>query len=237
VGGTPRLAAVSFRIPQSEFRIFLMGRRALPKIDPAVDWSGHFLSLDSLPSPWSAVELFGREAPLEIEVGSGKGLFLQNAALKNPDHIFLGVEVSLKYARFTAARLAKRQLENARIVHGDALRAFRELIPIDSLRAVHVYFPDPWWKARHHKRRVLNEAFLQDLVRTLEPGGRLHFWTDVREYFDASLKLIAERTPLVGPLKVPEATPEHDLDYRTHFERRTRLHDEPVYRAEFEKRA
>jgi tRNA (guanine-N7-)-methyltransferase len=100
---------------------------------------------------------------------------------------------------------------------------------------VHVYFPDPWWKARHHKRRVLNEAFLTDVVRTLEPDGKFHFWTDVREYYDATLALVASRTPLVGPLDVPEAVPQHDLDYRTHFERRTRLHEEPVYRAEFTK--
>jgi tRNA (guanine-N7-)-methyltransferase len=214
-----------------------MGRRALPKIDPALDWSGHFRAVADLPSPWSVTELFGRESPLEIEVGSGKGLFLQNAARSCPEHCFLGIEVSLKYARFAAARLAKLGIKNALAVHGDALRLFRELVPADSLAAVHVYFPDPWWKARHHKRRILNEAFLKDVARTLLPAGRLHFWTDVRSYFDATLKLIAEHTPLVGPLEVPVSLPEHDLDYRTHFERRTRLNDEPVYRAEFVKSA
>jgi tRNA (guanine-N7-)-methyltransferase len=213
-----------------------MGRRALPKIDPSLDLSGHLLTVESLPAPWSASELFGREAPLEIEVGSGKGLFLQNAALMCSEHDFLGIEVSRKYARFTAARLAKREITNARAVHGDGLRVFRELVPANSLAAVHVYFPDPWWKVRHHKRRVLNEAFLKDVVRTLEPEGRLHFWTDVQEYFDATLQLIAEKTPLVGPMEVPETPSEHDLDYRTHFERRTRLSDQPVYRAEFVKR-
>ncbi len=214
-----------------------MGRRALPKIDPTLDLSGHLLTVDQLPAPWSVSELFGREAPLEIEVGSGKGLFLQNAALAHPEHNFLGVEVSRMYARFTAARLAKRAIANARAVHGDGLWVFRELVPADSLTAVHVYFPDPWWKARHHKRRVLNEAFLKDVVRTLEPEGRLHFWTDVQAYYDATLELIAEKTPLVGPLEVPETPSEHDLDYRTHFERRTRLNEQPVYRAEFVKRS
>ena len=213
-----------------------MGRRALPKIDPSLDLSGHLLTVESLPVPWSASELFGREAPLEIEVGTGKGLFLQNAALSDPQHDFLGIEVSFKYARFTAARLAKRGISNARAIHGDGLRLFRELVPADSIAAVHVYFPDPWWKARHHKRRVLNEAFLKDVVRTLQPEGRLHFWTDVQDYYNGTLELIAEKTPLVGPMEVPETPSEHDLDYRTHFERRTRLSEQPVYRAEFVKR-
>jgi tRNA (guanine-N7-)-methyltransferase len=213
-----------------------MGRRALPKIDPTVELSKHFRTVEELVgAPWDPTALFGREAPLEIEVGSGKGLFLQNAALAHPEHNFLGIEVAFKYARFIAYRLAKRNILNAIAVHGDGLRLFREWIPTDSLAAVHVYFPDPWWKARHHKRRVMTEAFLADVTRTLQPGGRLHFWTDVKEYFDNTLELIANSTPLAGPIAVPEKPAEHDLDYRTHFERRMRLHNEPVYRSEFTK--
>ena len=161
---------------------------------------------------------------------------MQNATLANPDHNFLGIEVSQKYARFAAHRLAKRDISNGVMAHGDGLRVFRELLPDASVAAVHVYFPDPWWKARHHKRRVLNEPFLKDVVRTLRPEGKLHFWTDVKEYYEATLELIAERIALAGPMAVAESAPEHDLDYRTHFERRTRLSGEPVYRAEFCKR-
>lgn len=210
-----------------------MGRRALPKIDPELDYSKHFRMLEELSQPWEPEKLFGRVAPLEVEVGSGKGLFLQTAATNQPQHNFLGIEVAGKYSRFTAARLAKRNLTNAIAVLGDGLRLFREMIPNDSLAAVHVYFPDPWWKKRHHKRRVLNEPFLRDVHRTLVVGGKLHFWTDVQEYFDATLELIAEMKCFVGPLKVPEKVAEHSLDFRTHFERRTRLKEEPVYRSEF----
>ncbi len=212
-----------------------MGRRALPKIDPALDLSFHLRTVETLPTPWNPVEMFARDAPLEIEVGTGKGLFLQTAAAEHPERNFLGVEVSRKYARFAAARLAKREIANAISVHGDGLRLFRELVPDASLAAVHVYFPDPWWKKRHRRRRVLNEPFLADVVRTLKPQGRLHFWTDVEEYFNSTLELIAAQTPLVGPLAVPEKPAEHHLDYRTHFERRTRMNEEPVYRAQFEK--
>jgi tRNA (guanine-N7-)-methyltransferase len=212
-----------------------MGRRALPKIDPALDYSRYFRTLEELPLPWNPAELFGREVPLEVEVGSGKGLFLQTAALNRPEHNFLGIEVAHKYARFIAARLAKRDLNNAIAVQGDGLRLFREMIPNNTLAAVHVYFPDPWWKTRHHKRRVLNEEFLTNVHRTLQPAGRLHFWTDVKEYFDATLELIATMGKFGGPLDVPQKEPEHTLDFHTHFERRTRLKEEPVYRSEFVK--
>ncbi|HEX7379893.1 MAG TPA: tRNA (guanosine(46)-N7)-methyltransferase TrmB [Pirellulales bacterium] len=210
-----------------------MARRALRKPDPSLNLAGWLRTFDDLPAPWRSEALFNRQAPLEVEVGTGKGLFLASVAANVPEHDFLGIEVSQKYAQHAAARLAKCQLTNARVVPGDALRVFRERLPDQSLLAVHVYFPDPWWKARHKKRRVMNAAFLADIERTLAPDGRLHFWTDVEEYFQSTLDLIAQTTRLDGPLDVPERLAEHDLDYRTHFERRTRLAGEAVYRAEF----
>ncbi len=212
-----------------------MGRRALRKIDPRLDLSRNLRSSDELPRPWDAAAVFGRRAPLEVEVGSGKGLFLRTAAAGHPDVDFLGIEIAPKYARFSAAALAKQGLANAVVVVGDAARIFREILPDGSLSAVHIYFPDPWWKKRHKKRRLMRESFIGDLQRTLEPGGRLHFWSDVEEYFQTSLELLAAHTSLEGPRQVPEAPAEHDMDYRTHFERRMRAHGEPVYRAEFYK--
>jgi len=214
-----------------------MPRRALRKFDPALDLARHFREQDDLPPAFDPAALFGRAAPLEVEVGSGKGLFLLEASRTNPDHNFLGIEISRKYARYAAARLARQHVANAVMICGDALAIFRDWIPAASLAAVHVYFPDPWWKKRHKKRRVLNEDFLKDVERTLLPGGQFHFWTDVEEYFQTTLALIAQTVSLAGPLPVAEKPAEHDLDYRTHFERRTRKNEEPVFRAEFQKPA
>jgi tRNA (guanine-N7-)-methyltransferase len=212
-----------------------MGRRALRKPDASLDLTRHLKTFEQLPCPWDAMVLFGRAAPLAVEVGSGKGLFLRSAAAERPGTDFLGIELAAKYAQFAAAGLAKRGLSNAVVAQADALRIFRELLPDASLSAVHVYFPDPWWKKRHRKRRVVCPSFLRDIERTLRPGGALHFWTDVEEYFQTSLGLLAAETRLIGPLDVPEQPAEHDMAYRTHFERRMRMHNEAVYRSEFRK--
>jgi tRNA (guanine-N7-)-methyltransferase len=188
-----------------------------------------------LPPKFDQAALFEHPQPLEVEVGSGKGLFLETATSACPGHNFLGIEIGDKYARHAAARLAKQVAANGVVISGDALALFRQWFPDASLSAVHVYFPDPWWKKRHKKRRVLNEQFLHDVERTLVSGGRLHFWTDVEEYYQTTLELVAATVKLVGPLPVAERPAEHDLDYRTHFERRTRKSELPVYRAEFAK--
>jgi tRNA (guanine-N7-)-methyltransferase len=212
-----------------------MARRALRKIDPELNLERYLKVPDQLPRPWNPGLLFDRSAPLEIEVGSGKGLFMQSAASMNPSHNYLGIEIATKYAQFAAARLARNELKNAVMVHGDAQPIFADLLPEASVAAVHVYFPDPWWKKRHEKRRVLNESFVRNVERVLVAGGLLHYWTDVRERFDETLELLASKTSLAGPLEVAERAAEHDLDYRTHFERRMRLADLPVYRSAFRK--
>ena len=215
----------------------VMSRPALRNIDPNLDLSRHLLTLDQLPVPWDGMAVFARTAPLEVEVGSGKGLFLVIASSERPQHNFLGCEVAHKYARLAAARLARAGRVNAAVIDGDALQLFRERLPDACAVAVHVYFPDPWWKQRHRKRRVMKPTFLEDVERVLQPEGALHFWTDVKEYFDTTVALIFKATSLRGPLEVAERPASHDLDFRTHFERRMRLHDEPVYRAEFHRRA
>ena len=212
-----------------------MPRRALRPIKAELDLSRHFLTPEQFGPPWNPQALFGNEHPVQLEVGCGKGLFMATACQAFPEQNFLGIEIAYRYARFSAARLVKRGLENGRMVAGDGQKLLHEVVPDNALDAVHVYFPDPWWKKRHHKRRVLNEEFLTQVARTLRPGGSLHFWTDVEEYFRLTLELIAEKIPLTGPLLPEERAAEHNLDYRTHFERRTRLAGLPVYRSEFRK--
>jgi tRNA (guanine-N7-)-methyltransferase len=174
---------------------------------------------------------------IELEVGSGKGLFLIEAASRQPGVFFIGVELADKYARLAQQRLESRGVSNARCFSADAVELMCRDVPENRLDAVHVYFPDPWWKARHKKRRVLNERMVIAIERALIPGGYLHFWTDVLDYYESSLQLLAQATNLQGPEFVEERSAEHAMDYHTHFERRTRLNGLPVYRSRFRKAA
>jgi tRNA (guanine-N7-)-methyltransferase len=114
---------------------------------------------------------------------------------------------------------------------GDGLQLFREFLPENSLAAVHVYFPDPWWKARHRKRRVMQMELVRACEKCLGPGGKLHFWTDVQEYFETALEMMAAESTLKGPF-TPDVDPSQ---WRTHFEKRTVIEGRPVFRSWFEK--
>jgi len=202
---------------------------------PAIDVSAYLIdptfAHDSVPIEWTA--LFGNPNPVELEVGSGKGLFLFNAATSMPGHNYLGIELSKKYAHLAAARLARRELPNAKVWRGDARLVLSRLVPASSLRAIHVYFPDPWWKKRHKKRRVFTSELVAHAGRALQPGGMLRVASDVAEYF-AVIRSLVEANPSFRESPAPEATkPEHDLDYLTSFERKYRLEGRPIHRAEY----
>ena len=214
-----------------------MPRRHVRRSSTPLDVTPYFREVEQLPEQLSSESLFDDDRPLEIEIGSGKGLFLSSISGDIHDHNFLGIEIARKYASHAAERLAKKERTNGMMVCADAEPLFGERIAEGSLEAVHVYFPDPWWKKRHRKRRVLNESSIKNIAKSLRVGGRLHFWTDVLDYFEDTIEMIADVTPQLGvPIPEIEIEASHDLDYRTHFERRSRLHNIPVYRVRYEKR-
>lgn len=182
---------------------------------------------------WALV--FGNAHPVEIEVGFGKGLFLVNAGLAVPEVNFLGIEILRKYQLLAATRLAKRGLDNVRLVKADARQFLKDCVATGSIQAVHVYFPDPWWKKRHHKRRVFTPEFAVQCARILRPGGRLHVVTDVADYFALIQELLARHTPLAALPLPPLNEPAHDLDYLTNFERKFRKEGRPIYRGLYER--
>lgn len=187
------------------------------------------------PIPIDWPQLFGNDNPVEVEVGFGKGLFLLNAGASRPDRNFFGVEVVRKYQLYAAERVAVRNLPNVKTCCADAKAVLRDYVPAGSVAAVHVYFPDPWWKTRHKKRLLFTPDFAESVQKVLAPGGRLHFVSDVADYFAMVTELLAG-VPAFRRLPPPEAgDPRHDMDYLTNFERKFRKEGRPIHRARYEK--
>jgi tRNA (guanine-N7-)-methyltransferase len=203
---------------------------------PPVDLRPWFLTFADL-EPYLDTEqridwtkLFGNANPVELDIGCGRGLFLVNAAVGHPQTNFLGMEVDYKEGRHGARRLQKRTLPNARVLGGDARFALDTLVRPGSADAAHVYFPDPWWKRKHKRRRLFTEAFVTQLATVVRPGGLVHSWTDVEDYFTVIGALLDNDSRFEKLPPPDERPPENDLDYQTSFERKKRQAGETIYR-------
>jgi len=149
----------------------------LPSVSPLrLDAEAAVQGLD-----WGRV--FGREGRVEVEIGIGKGRFLLAVAAARPDVLHFGVEWSNEYLRLVETRAERGNLDNVRFVRADASDLVRRAIPDGSVSAYYVFYPDPWPKKRHHKRRFLQPANIDAMARTLVPEGWLHVATDHDDYW------------------------------------------------------
>jgi len=126
--------------------------------------------------------IFGNDHPVELELGIGKGRFLIQQAEAHADVNYVGVEWASRYYRLVAQRIARRGLSNARVLRDDAARVVRDTLPPASISALHVYFPDPWPKAKHNKRRLIQAPFARNCSVILKPGARVLLATDHADY-------------------------------------------------------
>jgi tRNA (guanine-N7-)-methyltransferase len=159
--------------------------------------------------PYFAIDpnsLFGREAPLEVELGAGRGDFIIERAGKMPERNFLAVELAGSVAQLMALRAGRRQLTNVRIVRMDARPLVNLMLPELSVGAYHIYFPDPWPKERHAKHRLFTPYFVASLRRTLIPHAPLYVATDVRAYAEAIFTMLDTGDFHREPIEVPGAS-------------------------------
>lgn len=163
--------------------------------------------------------------PLEIELGSGKGTFLVQEAPLHPETLFIGIEWASQFYRYAADRMRRLNLSNVRMLHADGVVFIRNYVADETVSCFHWYFPDPWPKARHHKRRTFQEGFLRgDLYRVLVPGGRVKVATDHLDYWAWMQEHAAKVTDLydIEPFESPESAGEGEL-VGTNFERKYRV--------------
>ena len=141
------------------------------------------------------IRIFGRSQAglLHVEIGTGKATFLLSQARAQPNVNFLGIERANKYYRYAVDRIGRWGLTNIRLIRIDAAAFLADFLPTNSVDCFHIYFPDPWPKKRHHKRRFFCPANLEHLVRCLKTGGTLRIATDHAEYFEQIRTLITSR--------------------------------------------
>jgi tRNA (guanine-N7-)-methyltransferase len=146
------------------------------------------LDADALPKPLDWAALFGNDHPVELEIGTGKGTFLTEQAKARLDVNFFGVEWARWFWRYASDRLRRAGCTNARTIRAEAGFFLNEFVPPGSIDVLHVYFPDPWPKARHHKRRLIQPKFVPLMAKAIRPGGRVQIVTDHKGYWEENIE-------------------------------------------------
>ena len=148
--------------------------------------------------PCDLENLYGRAAPKILEIGFGMGEGMADIAEAHPENDYLGVEVHTPGVGALLKQLGERGLTNVRIVQHDAVDVLNHMLAPDSLAGVHVFFPDPWHKTRHHKRRLIQSPLVRLLASRLQPGGYLHLATDWEDYAVQMLEVLRAEPSLMN---------------------------------------
>lgn len=182
----------------------------MPKI--GIDYSGQPLDADTA---------FGRRAPRILEIGFGMGETTAAIAQAMPDHDFIAIEVHTPGVGSLCKQIALQGIDNIRIIQHDAVEVLRDMIPAGSLAGVHIFFPDPWPKKRHRKRRLVQPPLVELLASRLVPGGYLHCATDVEDYAQQMVEVLRGCPLLENTSPSPDGfAPRPAYRPRTKFESR-----------------
>jgi tRNA (guanine-N7-)-methyltransferase len=183
--------------PHRPIRSFVLrAGRMGPGQQRALDELGPRFLLPYQAQPLDFKSVFGRDAPTVLEIGFGMGDATAQIAAALPGSDFIGIEVHAPGVGALLKRIGEMGLTNLRLVQHDAVEVLESMIPPQSLAGVHLYFPDPWHKKRHHKRRLIQPAFVQHLATRLAPGGYLHCATDWQPYAEQMLELLSAEPAL-----------------------------------------
>lgn len=179
-------------------------------------WSRYGLAYQGTPRDYPAA--FARTAPLVLEIGFGNGAQFLHAAIHEPERNFIGIEVHRPGVGRLMNGLADANVDNARVYHHDAVELLEHEIAPSSLAEVRIYFPDPWPKKRHHKRRLIQADFLDLLASRVQPGGLLHLATDWAEYAEQMLAVVDANAHWRNRAGIGAYSPRPAWRIDTHFE-------------------
>jgi tRNA (guanine-N7-)-methyltransferase len=195
------------------------------------------LNPDAIKDKLSFSDVFGRSAPVHIEVGSGKGTFLVHEASSFSDRDYLGIEWASKYYRYAVDRIGRRGLTNVRMIRTDAAVFLHDHVSEESVTCFHIYFPDPWPKKRHNKRRFFNEANLELLLRLLKPQGMVRIATDHEDYFQQIQRVIVEHSERLEEALFPPTAGANTGEWvGTNFERKYLKEERSIYKVAVKKK-
>ena len=186
-------------VRQRTVRSFVLraGRMGTGQARALEDYGPHFL-IPYAPEPLNLDAAFGRAAPKVLEIGFGMGDSTATIAASRPDTDFLGVEVHTPGVGALLKRIGEGRLTNLRIIQHDAVEVLDHMIADASLDGIHIYFPDPWPKKKHHKRRLIQPALAAKLATKLKPGGYLHLATDWEHYAIQMLEVLSGEPALTN---------------------------------------
>jgi tRNA (guanine-N7-)-methyltransferase len=174
--------------------------------------------------------IFGRSGSVHIEIGSGKGAFLLSQAIAAPGDNFLGIDRASRYCRFAVDRIGRWGLTNVRIIRTDASDFLAEFVTDESVDWFHIYFPDPWPKKRHNRRRFICTANIESMFRCLTAAGRIQIATDHADYFEQIRSLLLAESGRLELCDFILAAGVQTGEYvGTNFERKYKLESRPIY--------
>jgi len=206
---------------QRAIRSFVLRQGRLTKgQERAFELSWPTLGIDYAAKPldWSVV--FGNENPVHIEIGFGNGESLAEMARQNPDRNYLGIEVHGPGVGHLLMRLEAFECTNVRVCQHDAIEVLRDMVPDHSLRGLYLFFPDPWHKKKHHKRRIVQRSFLELLHNKLAADGFFHAATDWEPYAEHMLEVLNESADLFSNTATNDFVERPEERPLTKFEQR-----------------
>ena len=182
------------------------------------NWAAY--GLEHQTEPFDFPTIYGNTNPIILEIGFGMGKSLVEMALQNPDKNYLGIEVHTPGVGACLAYAVEKHVKNLRVICHDATEILRDSIADNSLGGLQLFFPDPWHKAKHHKRRIVQPHFVETIYQKLQPNGFIHFATDWQNYAEQMLDVLKSAVGLRNVSPTNDYIPRPDFRPLTKFEQR-----------------